>query len=192
MARMRQARVIPPPDDAPPGHAPLNEVERWLRARRTESGYGFDPTTGEKVWGRHTDGMEVPLTPDDRAQLRGMIFTHNHSRGWQFPEGDPRRKGTSFSPHDVQSAALAQVAELRAMSPGYTFVMRPGAHGWPDVEEIGRTFEMAYRHHEAESALAALSGKLDPVRRVADAFHNVWTELAPVLGIEYHREDASQ
>ena len=189
---MRQARVIPPPDDAPPDHASLPEVERWLRARREESAYGFDPTTGEKVWERHTDGTEVPLTPDDRARLGDMVFTHNHPLGWQFPEDDPRRKGTSFSPHDVQSAALAQVAELRAVSPGYTFVMRPGMHGWPRAEEIGQAFEMAYRHLEAESALAALNGKVDPVRRVADAFHNVWTELTPVLGLEYHREDASQ
>ena len=160
-----ESHIVPRPDEAPPDHASLQEVERWLRLRRTESAYGFDPATGTKVWERHTDGMEIPLEPIDREHLRGMIFTHNHPQGWLYPEDDPRRLGTSFSPHDIQSAALAGMTELRAVAPGFLFTIRPADGGrWPAPNHVALMFDMVKHEVARQMPHAVRSGTMDGYR----------------------------
>lgn len=186
---MDDPHIIPRPDDAPSDDASLQEVERWLRTRSTESGYGFDPVTGKKVWERHTDGDNVPLSAGDRQRLRGMIFTHNHPGGGKYPADDPRRLGSSFSPHDVHSSALSGMAELRAVSPGYIFTLRPkeGA-SWPAPEQIAPMVDVAAARHDAATLELRLRGMIDPRQIEADELHDIWTELAPIMGLAYRRE----
>jgi hypothetical protein len=150
--------------------------------------YTFDPDTGGKVWERHTAGMEVPLSDEDRAQLKGMIFTHNHPRGWAYPADDPRRAGSSFSPHDVHTAALAGMAELRAVAPAYDFTMRPGPAGWPVPDVIEPMVNMVADRRDRELAQAGIPGILDRTTSSADDLHAIWSELAPVMGLKYQRE----
>ena len=190
---MHESQRLPRPADAPPGHATLQEVERWLRLRRTESAYGFDPATGKKIWERHTDGMEVPLTPADRQRLRGMIFTHNHPRGWNYPESDPRRDGSSFSPDDVYSAAVSGMAELRAVTPRYVFSMLPRNHGaWPTPDRIEPMVNLVADRRDREQTLAHLQGMIDPLQSSAEDLHAIWTELAPLMELRYQREATGQ
>ncbi|MFI5267832.1 MAG: hypothetical protein ACHQ7M_10695, partial [Chloroflexota bacterium] len=163
----RPARVVPRPADAPPDDASLDEVERWLRSRRTESAYGFNPATGKQVWERHTDGLEVALEPADRELLRGMIFTHNHPQGWRFSTSDPRRKGTSFSPHDIHSAALADMAECRAITPEYVFSMTRGTGGWPSPALVGPMYALEQAAYAREGTMQALGGNISPVQVIA-------------------------
>ena len=184
---MRGSRIVPRPNDAPPDDASLYDVERWLRARRVESGYGFDPTTGKKVWERHTEGMEIALSSEDLAHLVGMIFTHNHPQGWLFPASDPRRLGTSFSPEDIHVAALARVAEIRAISPGYTFTMRAGGSGWPAPDQVRPMFDLVKQGHVRQTTDAMRAGTIDPRAVIRDAPHAVWSELAPAMNLEYRR-----
>lgn len=188
---MHEPRRISRPADAPADHATLQEVEQWLRHRRTESAYGFDPATGKRVWERHTDGMEVLLTPADRAQLRGMTFTHNHPRGWYYPEGDPRRAGSSFSPDDLYSAALSDIAELRAVTPHHIFTMRPRNGGpWPSSELVGPMYLMEEEAYRRDALQRMAQGMMTVAKDNADAGHAVWSKLAPVMGLVYRREGA--
>ena len=183
------SHLIPRPDDAPRDGASLPEVERWLWRRRTESAYGFDLATGRMVWERHTDGMEVPLTPEDRVQLRGMIFTHNHARGWAFPESDPRRAGSSFSPDDVVSAALVGLAEVRAISPHHLFSMRPmEGKTWPSPEAVAHWYGQVEQSISAQMPYDYQRGMIDPRQAANDTPHLVWSELAPLLLLQYRRE----
>lgn len=188
----RPARVVPRPTDTPPDDASLGEVERWLRSRLTESAFGFDPATGKKVWERHTDGLEIPLGEEDRVRLRGVIFTHNHPQGWRYSTSDPRRKGTSFSPHDIHSAALADMAECRAITPEYVFSMTRGAGGWPSPYLVGPMYALEQAAYARESTMQALGGTISPVQVVADEAHGIWSRLAPNMGLIYRREDVSE
>lgn len=158
-----------------------------MRTRRTESAYGFDPATGKKVWERHTDGMEVLLAEVDRERLRGMVFTHNHPRGWAYRADDPRRAGSSFSPHDVHLAAISSLAELRAVAPAFKFLMKPGPLGWPAAQQIEQLVNIAHDRYWRSAALAAARGTMNPVQASADEMPILWTDLAPVLGVVYIR-----
>jgi hypothetical protein len=150
--------------------------------------YTFDPDTGGKVWERHTAGMEVPLSDEDRAQLKGTVFTHDHPRGWAYPADDPRRAGSSFSPHDIRAAALADMAEMRAVAPGYVFTIRPREGGlWPAPDQVGPVFDMVKDKNDHRTSQAIIDGSIDPREAIADGPHQVWVELAPLMGLEYRR-----
>lgn len=72
----------------------------------------------------------VDFTPDEVHAMAGMVVTHNHPGAWDYPEGDPRRDGSSFSGADVALAAEANVAEIRAVTPHWVYSLRPGSGGW--------------------------------------------------------------
>jgi hypothetical protein len=46
-----------------------------------------------------------------------VVFTHNHPRGWEYEEGDPRQRGSSFSPEDIHLACQMGFVEIRVVTP---------------------------------------------------------------------------
>jgi hypothetical protein len=121
-----------------------------------------------------------------------MIFTHNHPQGWLYPEGDPRRLGTSFSPHDIHSAALAGMAEIRAVTSRYLFTIRPASGGaWPAADQIEPMFDLVKDMMARHMPQTLRRGMVDPRQAIADAPHMVWIDLAPVMGLQYRREPIS-
>jgi hypothetical protein len=173
---------IRPPDDAT-----LGQVETWLRGQRRESAYAFD-ATGKKVWEKHTAAYEVALTEGDKVLVRGQVFTHNHPRGWDVPEDDPLRPGSSFSLEDVRLATELGLAELRAISPAYRMSMRSGPFGWPSGLMVQQAFAVANEQWRQRYASMVRQGMIDIERANAEQLHEIWQELAPVLGLVYNRE----
>lgn len=72
----------------------------------------------------------VVFTDDECSLMKDAIVTHNHPRGWAVPERELGRIGNSFSMEDLILAISRDVAELRAVTPNYTFVMRRPVNGW--------------------------------------------------------------
>jgi hypothetical protein len=109
----------------------LDRVERSTWRDSGESGFIVDPETGEELV-RLTSGdrYQIALSDDDIRAMRGKIFTHNHPRGWEEPEGSLKRNGNSFSGSDLYMSILAEVAEMRAVTPTRIFSLRPGPDGW--------------------------------------------------------------
>ena len=101
--------------------------------RRRETAFAVD-AAGNVVLEKDSDtDFEIALTQEEVERLRnadGVIFTHNHPRGWEYPQEDPRRAGFSFSAHDVLLACRAELSELRAVAPRFRFAMKPPKEGW--------------------------------------------------------------
>jgi hypothetical protein len=74
------------------------------------------------------DTDSVDIEPSELRRLRGCVLTHNHPGA--AIGGPPALRGLSFSEADVQTAATAQVAELRAITVGWRYTLRPPAGGW--------------------------------------------------------------
>ena len=102
------------------------------------------------------------------------------------------RAGSSFSPHDVQTAALAGMAEMRAVAPGFVFTIRPREGGlWPAPDRVGTVFDMVKDKNDQRISRAIIDGSIDSRQAIADGPHLVWVELAPLMGLEYRREAAN-
>ena len=92
-------------------------------------------------------------------------------------------------PHDVHSAALAGMAEVRAVAPGYLFTMLPVEKGlWPAPEQIGPMFDIVKDKNDQWVSQAIIDGRTDPRTAIADGPRMVWIELASLMRLEYRRE----
>jgi SPP1 gp7 family putative phage head morphogenesis protein len=193
------------PTPATPEQTPLQvlQMEDRLRVQRFESVAVFD-RQGNQVFFKNGEEFQVELTDGDVSQMRGMIGTHNHPRGWGFPAENPRSSGNSFSPEDWDLAASAEMAEFRAVSPGYRFSIRPPEGGWnaqyakrvlmPAIEIVQnevRAENMRLINEVVRSGdRAAIQRAIDEAE--SDHYHQVATKLSQRLGIPYSREPYQQ
>lgn len=66
-------------------------------------------------------GTKAEVKFDDATAklMKDAVVTHNHPGGWDMPDGSFGRKGRSLSLPDIRVAVVNEVAEMRAVSPGY-------------------------------------------------------------------------
>ena len=62
--------------------------------------------------------------------MKDCVATHNHPGGLQFAENTWGRIGNSFSMEDIGLAIVSNLAEIRAVTPVYTFSLKRPANGW--------------------------------------------------------------
>jgi hypothetical protein len=174
----------------------LRAHESDLRLLRSEASIAFD-TEGNIVLEKGAlpgKEYEIEFSDDEIALLRQIgkvTVTHNHPRGWAYPPDDPRHAGSSFSPEDILLACRAQLEEVRAVTPVYTFSMRPPPENdWTEgtwTREIRPLYEMVYPQVKSKLYAAALRGELSPSEASVRLDHEVWTEVAWTLGLRYTR-----
>lgn len=71
--------------------------------------------------------------------MKDCVLTHNHPRGWGFSEKSLGRIGNSFSPADIYLAVSANLSEIRAVTPTYTFSLKRPKTGWGvSVNELNK------------------------------------------------------
>lgn len=134
----------------------------------------------------------ISFEDEDIAILKGAIFTHNHPRGLEFPEDDPRSYGNSFSWQDLHLACYAELAELRVVTPRLRFSLKPPATGW-NYDYWNTVMEAVCLRHkrdvsrELREALA--SGAVMLAQADAAHFHEICSRVAYDLGLEYSREE---
>ena len=82
----------------------------------------------------------IQFTDEQLSQMHGAVLTHNHPDGWNWPASSPKAAGTSLSILDVGLAVKNDLAEIRSVSRGATFSLRPGPDGWKaNFEELSLT-----------------------------------------------------
>ncbi|MBD1995402.1 hypothetical protein H6G00_01985 [Leptolyngbya sp. FACHB-541] len=75
------------------------------------------------------DETSVGFTEEEAKRMEGTILTHNHP-SWRYPPDDPRVVGRSFSLPDIQTASVLNLSEIRAVSAGADYSLKPGEGGW--------------------------------------------------------------
>ncbi len=170
-----------------------------------ESAILLDAATGRVIWRKTGNASSVTFEPPDLREMSGNILTHNHPEGWNYLPGDPRRAGSSFSSDDVAMLVQGQLAEIRAVSPGFIHSLRPPLAG--DLSRQGQyfhthiasrsyaeTFEFVEQASEIIGAYnrARINAKADPLT-VAEASANHWHQVMEVLvrwwGVHYERKE---
>jgi hypothetical protein len=164
-------------------------AEEEIRLLRHEVLVGFDSGGHEILRSIGREGKhEVPVAPQDADRVRGTVLTHNHTRGWQYPSSDPRRAGNAPSPTDAVNAARLNLRELRVVTPGYRYSLRPGPRGWPLPEQISSVVAASFARVYQQLQADVDEGKMQPAEASAQTWHIVWLDAAPRLGLIYERE----
>ena len=170
----------------------IRRKEEELRLQRFESAYAVDEQ-GIILLDKIGEQYEVALTYSERERLldaQGVIFTHNHPRGWDYATDDPRRAGNSFSPEDIELACEVEVVEMRVVTPRFRFSMKPPEQGWSLEywnDTLAPVCQRLRRATEMELVRARLQGRLTKPEVEASLWHDVWTRVAAELELVYTR-----
>ena len=127
--------------------ASVLRVERKIRMLGHEEAYIFDGS-GKQLLAKKGTAAAVEFSPEDMGKMKNAIVTHNHPPAALVSDayGDDYRGG-GFSLSDMYAAAHTDMAEMRAIAPEGTHVLRRPAKGWPKPELIQST------HMKASEAL---------------------------------------
>ena len=85
---------------------------------------------GNVVVDKRGEAFQVKINQAESIAVKDCVITHNHPRGWQAKEDTLGRIGNSFSIDDIKTAIKDDVAEIRAVTPLYTFSMKRPKNGW--------------------------------------------------------------
>ncbi len=117
----------------------LRIAEGKIRRNKYESAIILD-SKGRIVLDKRGARYSVGFTQDDIDKMKDMVVTHNHPRA--LGKTGIAAIGHSFSMQDIVLAVNANVKEIRAVTPTYTFSLKRPAKGWGVSP---KQVEVAYR-----------------------------------------------
>lgn len=164
------------------------DVEKDIRMNKSfETGVVLD-TDGSIIIDKRGKARSVSFTEDEVKLMKDKIMTHNHPIGWKAAPNSMGHIGSSFSDNDLISAVWADVLEVRAVTPLYTFSMKRPASGWG---VSWKTVQSTYKKLEQEvrdELWKAVRTKLITSEQ-ASALHShlVNKRLAQKFGWEYSK-----
>lgn len=169
----------------------VREVEEVIRRQQYESAFAWN-SEGRLVLAKEGTRGSVSFEDAEIAVLKGTTFTHNHPRGLEFAEDDPRSFGNSFSIQDLRLACFAELAELRVVTPRLRFFIKPPATGW-NFDYWLTIMEPAYLRHKAAVSRELREAFASRIMTLAQAdavhFDRICSRVAYELGLEYSREE---
>ena len=148
---------------------------------------------GDIMVEEHGGRSSVDLGPyiDHVKQVGKATLVHNHPLGWQYPPSDPRHAGGSFSPQDIATACYAELAEIRAVGPLFSYSMRPATDMMWNGEYWVSTVQPSLERHKVtliRSTLQAVSeGRMSTELAEAQFWHEVWRRVVDDLPLLYRR-----
>ncbi|MGL4519319.1 MAG: hypothetical protein ACRCUJ_06505 [Phocaeicola sp.] len=181
-----------------PRELTLNEklvsTENEIRKNaKFETAVAFD-AEGNVVIDKRGAATSVGFTREECALMKDCVLTHNHPLGWMAKEGTLGRIGNSFSKEDVFLAISKNVAEIRAVTPTYTFVMKRPENGWPiAIHDAEREYQRLNREIKKEMDTAVSKTKtyreedITCQRASALHYHLIWKRFAKANGIDYSK-----
>lgn len=102
-------------------------AEETIRHNRHETAVAYD-SKGNLLLNKKGDSRAVRFTNGEIARLKDSVFTHNHPSA--LGRTGVMAIGTSFSHQDLTFAVHANVKEMRAVTPTYTFSVKRPETGW--------------------------------------------------------------
>jgi hypothetical protein len=167
------------------------EEEIWCN--RFESAFAVDET-GNVLLDKSGEQYRIDFAHKEVERLRvgrGVVFTHNHPRGWEYPITSLLRAGSSFSDADVEFACRVELIEMRVVTPTRCYFLRPAISGW-NRNYWEDVLKPVYTRCEAEIKrqfrLRVLRRQMSWEEAGAEEMHEIWSRVAAELGLTYARE----
>lgn len=166
----------------------VSDVESNIRQNKShETGVLFNKD-GNIVIDKRGGSRSVQFTKDECLLMNDGIFTHNHPGAWGYSENDIMRIGNSFSIQDIALAVGNNLAEMRAVTPNYTFSMKRPDGGWGiSVEELMKLYNDENRNLRLEFTRRINKDTLTISQANATHFHILWKRLSKKLGFDYSK-----
>lgn len=166
----------------------VSDVESNIRQNKShETGVLFNKD-GNIVIDKRGGSRSVQFTKDECLLMNDGIFTHNHPGAWGYSENDIRRIGNSFSIQDIALAVGNNLAEMRAVTPNYTFSMKRPDGGWGiSVKELMKLYNDENRNLRLEFTRRINKDTLTISQASATHFHILWKRLSKKLGFDYSK-----
>lgn len=165
------------------------ETENEIRMnKKFETAVVFD-TDGNIVVDKRGQEYQVRFTKEECALMKDSIITHNHPRGWAAPENSMARIGNSFSSDDIYLAVGNDAAEMRAVTPNFTFSMKRPDDGWNiTIEELAKIVKAENQKLTNEFQRRIWSDTTTPAKANIMHYHTLWKRIAAKLGWSYSKE----
>ena len=167
--------------------------EEEIKFNRFESAFAVDEAENV-LMDKAGEQFHVGFTLEEKERLRadpGVIFTHNHPRGWDYPPEDARHAGSSFSDADIAFACEIGASEMRVVTPTSRLLMRPPPAGWSRSYWDDVLGPLCARHviTVKHDLLQAVSRRqMTPEATSARHWHEIWTRVARDAGLVYGQE----
>ena len=166
----------------------VTRIEDEIRMNKNfETGVAVDKD-GKVVIDKRGAKYSVNFTRDECNLMKDCIFTHNHPRGWAADEKRWAHIGNSFSIDDVSLAVFNDVAEIRAVTPLYTFSLKRPDGGWGNFKNV-KSFRQSLNKQNTkvrEILLDAVTKEyITPEQASALHYHLLWKRVAKKQGWNY-------
>jgi len=186
--RRPTVRTTPIPAPSRRAVTAARAAENGIRFDATETGIALDRTTGRELFRRPGTRDRIQFTSNDEREMRGQILTHNHPGG--VTDGPVELRGISFSEADVELAAFVEVAEVRVITAGWRYTLRPPPTGW-NRDWWQQILVPEHNLHRGEVLADVIPrmvrGELTRVEGAAFTIHETWVRVAKALGMTYNR-----
>lgn len=171
-----------------PVYENIADIENNIRMNKSfETAVAFSKE-GEIILDKRGEATSVSFTNEESSSLKDAILTHNHPRGWSHPDGSIGRIGNSFSKEDLMTAVSCDLAEIRAVSPNYTFVMKRPDKGWGvSKEKFSEIFNEEDRKLRNEFVTRINNDTLTPGQANATHFHILSKRISERLNWIYSK-----
>lgn len=177
-----------------PGSDDLTVYENAIRFNKDyETAVVIDSKTGKNIFTKVGDQKSVSFTDKEAEAFTGNVFTHNHPTGAKYPKGDIRRAGFSFSISDLELAMNREIAQMRAVTPEFTFIVEPPPTGWLNFKGQFGTYKLRYEYNTIDEEVGDFISSLISKNRIsieaANVIHHhlVNKRLAKKLGYTYKK-----
>jgi hypothetical protein len=159
------------------------EVERRIVDQPVEWGYVFDPA-GQQIGRKRGGRTTLSLAEFGRNTLKHVTVIHNHPVG----PGD-LVEGLTFSESDLRFAVEYDVAELRAVVPGWRFSLRRPPLDCPyDEQVMSEEYRRVKRMVDADLSAAVAEGRMTYAVKDAQERHKTFRRLS-AAGLLIYRSD---
>lgn len=95
----------------------IKDTENEIRMNKDFETAVVFSRSGKVLINKRGEKYSVEFTHDEVEKIKDAIVTHNHPRGWSYPEKSLGRIGNSFSIEDINLAVKADAMEMRAVTP---------------------------------------------------------------------------
>lgn len=162
------------------------DVENEIRMNKShETGMVIDKN-GKILVDKRGESFRVKFTDGECDLMKDAVVTHNHPRGWGYGDRDLGRMGNSFSMDDLSLAVYNDVAEIRAVTPNYTFSLKRPEKGWGvDIEKLISDYSKEDRKLKNEFGKRIQKGTLTVTQANATHYHILAKRICKKYGWEY-------